>query len=153
MVWGAIKNAIGLGSSDSDKDDGRPTRLPPYFPVEPKGCEKHSQKLFHCLSNDATNKIRDMERVGLHRPYFNDIDAQPTDPKAAEMVAKDPTNPEYPKARDNPLDECKTFIYNYKKCCDRNLRQKRNAILAETVRVQDEYRYQGPTGATTSSEE
>ena len=144
MVWGAIKNAIGFGSSAGDELDDGPTRLPQYFPIEPKGCEKHSQKLFNCLSNDATDKVRDMERVGVYKSYFNDVDTQPVDPKAAKAVALDPTNTEYPQHGDNPLDECKTFIVNYRKCCNRNLKQKRNQLLQETVRVQEEYRYQGP---------
>jgi hypothetical protein len=122
-----------------------PTRLPEYFPVEPKGCEKHAQKLFSCLANEATDKIRDMERVGFHKAYFPDVSVQPIDPQAAEAVAKDPDNPEYPKPSDNPLDECKTFIAYYKQCCDRKLKQKKNWILTEAVRVQEEYRYKGPS--------
>lgn len=125
-----------------------PTRLPPYFPVEPKGCERQAQKLFKCLSNEATDKLRDMERVGFHKSYFSDVEATPVDPKAAEAVAQNPDNPEFPKAGDNPLDECKLFIAKYRQCCDRNLGQKRNQLLRETVRVQEEYRYQGPPSST-----
>ena len=51
MVLGAVKNALGLG--EPTLPDG-PTRLPDYFPVEPRGCEKHAQKLFSCLANEAT---------------------------------------------------------------------------------------------------
>jgi len=148
MVWGAIKNVMGFGPFASDDVDDGPTRLPQFFPLEPKGCEKHAQKLFHCLSNEATDKIRDMERVGVYKSYFNDVDAHPTDHKAAEAVEQDPNNEEYPKVSDNPLDECKTFIAKYRKCCDRNLKQKRNELLRETVRVQEEYRYQGPAAST-----
>ncbi|KAG7345798.1 hypothetical protein IV203_033329 [Nitzschia inconspicua] len=160
MVWNTLKNAIGLGGEPTlDDDDGQPTRLPQYFPVEPKGCEKHSQNLFQCLANEATAKARDMERVGYHRPYFHDVTPVPTDPKAAEAVAADPTNPDYPKPNDNPLDECKKLIAYYKHCCDRKLKLKKNWILTESVRVQEEYRYQGPekdnvtaaTAATTAS--
>lgn len=140
MVWGAIKNAVGLG--EPTLPDG-PTHLPYYFPVEPKGCEKHAQKLFNCLSNEATSKARDMERAGLHKPYFSDVPAKPTDEQAAQAVAENPDNPELPKEGDNPLDECRTFIAYYKQCCDRKLKQKRNWILTEHVRVQDEYRYTG----------
>mmetsp|Transcript_24984 Transcript_24984/g.54778 ORF Transcript_24984/g.54778 Transcript_24984/m.54778 type:complete len:151 (-) Transcript_24984:277-729(-) len=148
MVWGRIKNAIGLGDPLDSLPDG-PTRLPDYFPLEPKGCEKQSQKLFKCLSGEATDKARDMERVGFHKSYFPDVKVGPMDPKAAEAVAQDPENPDFPKAGDNPLDECRMFIANYMKCSDRALGQKRNRLLQETVRVQDEYRYQGPTTSNT----
>lgn len=140
MVWGAIKNVLGL--SEPTLPEG-PTQLPSYFPVEPKGCEKHAQQLFNCLTNEATAKAREMERVGLYKPYFADVDARPKDPQAAQAVADDPTNPEFPKPGDNPLDECRTFIAHYRQCCDKKLKQKKNWILTEHVRVQEEYRYQG----------
>jgi hypothetical protein len=142
MVWGAIKNAVGL--SEPTLPDG-PTRLPDYFPVEPRGCEKHAQSLFACLAEEATNKARDMERAGLHKSYFSDVKAKALDPKAAEAVAKDQDNPEFPKAGDNPLDECRKFVAYYKHCCDKQLKKKKNWILTESVRVQEEYRYKGPT--------
>ena len=142
MVLGAIKNAIGLG--EPTLPDG-PTRLPDYFPVEPKGCEKHSQNLFNCLANEATAKARDMERAGLHKSYFPDVTAQPTDAKAAQAVAEDPNNPALPKAGENPLDECRKFVAYYQRCCDRQLPKKKNMILKEHVRVQEEYRYKGPS--------
>lgn len=141
MVLGAVKNALGLG--EPTLPDG-PTRLPDYFPVEPRGCEKHAQKLFSCLANEATVKARDMERAGLHKSYFPDVTATPLDEKAALAVQQDPNNPQFPKKGDNPLDECKTFIAYYKRCCDRQLKKKKNWILTEHVRVQDEYRYKGP---------
>lgn len=149
MVWNALKNAVGLGEPTLNNEDGQPTRLPPYFPVEPKGCEKHAQNLFQCLSNEATAKARDMERVGYQKSYFADVNAAvvPTDPAAAEAVAADPNNPEFPQPNDNPLDECKTFIAYYQRCCDRKLKQKKNWILTESVRVQEEYRYKGPETA------
>jgi hypothetical protein len=142
MVWGSIKNALGMG--EPTLPDG-PTRLPEYFPVEPKGCETHAQKLFSCLANEATDKARDMERVGYQKSYFWDVSVHPVDPQAAQAVAKDPKNPEYPKPDDNPLDECKTFIAYYQQCCDRKLKQNKNCILTESVRVQEEYRYKGPS--------
>ena len=91
MVWGTIKNALGMG--EPTLPDG-PTRLPEYFPVEPKGCEKHAQKLFSCLANEATDKARDMERVGYHKSYFPDVSVHPVDPQAAQAVADDPNNPD-----------------------------------------------------------
>jgi hypothetical protein len=166
MVWGAITRTLGFGGSVSDDSNslhsGGPTRLPDYFPVEPKGCEKPSQLLFNCLANEATEKQRDLERVGFHRPYFVDngsgvgdddtvVEVQPTDPVAAKAVRDDPTNPNYPKPDDNPLDECSKFIAQYQKCCDRALKKKTNWILTETVRVQEEYRYSGPASSTTPS--
>lgn len=44
-----------------------PTRLPEYFPVEPKGCEKPSQALFACLANEATAKARVWKRRACTR--------------------------------------------------------------------------------------
>lgn len=148
MVWGTIKSAIGL--AEPTLPDG-PTRLPSYFPVEPRGCEKHAQALFTCLAEDATNKARDMERVGLHKSYFSDVTSKPVDPKAAEAVANEPNNENFPKAGDNPLDECRKFVAYYKQCCDKQLKKKKNWILTETVRVQEEYRYKGPDSTDQST--
>ena len=150
MVWNALKNMVGLGDPLANEPDG-PTRLPHFFPVEPKGCEKHSKKLFNCINNEATEKLRDMERVGFHKSYFDDVEVIPADQKAAETVLQNPENPEFPSVGDNPLDECKLFIVNYRRCCERALRQKRNQILQETVRVQEEYRYQGQTESVEGS--
>lgn len=141
MVWKIIKNSIGLGEPELPEG---PTKLPSYFPVEPKGCEKHSQKLFNCLANEATAKARDMERAGLHKSYFADVEAKATDEAAAAAVGKDPTNREFPQKGDNPLDECRTFLAYYQRCCDRQLKKKKNFILLDHVRVQEEYRYKGP---------
>lgn len=140
MVWGALKNAIGLG--EPTLPDG-PTKLPQYFPVEPQGCEKHAQSLFNCLANEATTKARQMEEAGVHKPYFSDVQPDATKSKSTQVTVDDPSNPEVPKAGDNPLDECRTFIAYYKRCCDRKLKQKKNWILTEHVRVQEEYRYKG----------
>jgi hypothetical protein len=149
MVWGKVKSLLGL--SEPTLPDG-PTRLPDYFPVEPKGCEKHAQLLFACLANEATEKARDMERLGLHQSYFSDVQVKPVDPKAVEAVAA--TNEDssvdaaaallFPKAGDNPLDECRKLVAYYQHCCDKKLKRKENLILTEHVRVQDEYRYKGP---------
>eukprot|EP00529_Nitzschia_sp_RCC80_P035728 CAMPEP_0113462858 /NCGR_PEP_ID=MMETSP0014_2-20120614/12332_1 /TAXON_ID=2857 /ORGANISM="Nitzschia sp." /LENGTH=185 /DNA_ID=CAMNT_0000354781 /DNA_START=1024 /DNA_END=1581 /DNA_ORIENTATION=+ /assembly_acc=CAM_ASM_000159 len=168
MVFGFITRTLGFegdGNSSAGTTNDGPTRLPDYFPVEPKGCEKPSQSLFNCLANEATDKQRDLERVGFHRPYFaNDADAdaddhvqdhvqqaEPTDPVAAKAVRDDPTNPNYPKPTDNPLDECSKFINQYRKCCDRALKRKQNWILTEAVRVQEEYRYSGPASSASAS--
>jgi hypothetical protein len=142
MVWGAIKSAIGMGGPTPP--DG-PTELPQYFPVEPRGCERQSQNLFKCLATEATDKARDMERVGLHRSYFRDVPTRPGDPVAAQAVAEDPDNPDFPKRGDNPLDECRALITHYRQCCDRKLKERKNWMLTESVRVQDEYRYKGPS--------
>eukprot|EP00980_Cylindrotheca_fusiformis_P011333 scaffold2619_cov129-Cylindrotheca_fusiformis.AAC.11 len=140
MVWNSIKNAVGFGEPTLPEG---PTKLPDYFPVQPSGCEKPAENLFSCLANEATKKARDMERSGLHESYFADVKVHPTDEKAAAAVAEDPDNPDFPKKGDNPLDECRTFVAYYKRCCDRQLRKKKNLILLEHVRVQDEYRYNG----------
>jgi hypothetical protein len=117
-----------------------PTRLPSYFPVEPKGCEKHSQKLFQCISNEATTKVREMEKAGIHKSYFADVKVTPGDENAARLVAEG-NDPSLPKPGDNPLDECRSLIAYYQQCCDRELKKKRNWILTEPYRVQEEYRY------------
>ena len=51
-----------------------------------------------------------------------------------------------PSPNDNPLDECRTLIAYYKRCCDRELKKKKNWILTEPYRVQEEYRYQKSAG-------
>eukprot|EP00934_Nitzschia_sp_Nitz4_P004616 Nitzschia sp. Nitz4//scaffold122_size67431//57983//60126//NITZ4_006096-RA/size67431-processed-gene-0.49-mRNA-1//-1//CDS//3329534436//4606//frame0 len=142
-----LKKSVKEAADCRQRIQDGPTQLPQYFPVEPKGCEKQAQSLFECLANEATNKAREMERAGVYQPYFSDVKARALDKKAAEAVAEDPSNPAFPKAGDNPLDECRNLVAHYKQCCDRKLKQKRNWILTEHVRVQEEYRYKGPGAA------
>lgn len=126
-----------------------PSVLPDYFPVQPKGCEKHAEKLFTCLATDATAKARDMEAAGLYKSYYPDVEARPVDEDAArkvEEIAKSgESSGSLPQAGDNPLDECRDFIAYYKRCCDRELKKKKNWILTEPYRVQEEYRYEKPS--------
>jgi len=144
MVWGRIVDAV----STPKLPEGEPTRLPQYFPVEPRGCERHAQKLFACLAKEATDKARDMEKAGLLTSYFDDVKFKATDEKAAALVAsgESKTNPDLPQAGQNPLDECRTHIAYYKRCCDRELKKKKNWILTEPYRVQEEYRYSKTQG-------
>ena len=136
------------------KLEGR-SQLPEYFPVEPAGCEKHAQTLFACLANEATAKARDMEKAGLHKSYYPDVTPRAADEAAAQAVkdaalqnqngGDDSTEKKVdalPTVNDNPLDECRDAIAYYKRCCDRELKKKKNWILTEPYRVQEEYRYQ-----------
>jgi hypothetical protein len=132
-----------LGRSEPKLPEGT-TRLPDYFPVEPKGCEKVSQELFTCVTITATNKARDMEKAGVHTSYFPDVPIQIKDPHAAEVAASS-DDPTLPKAGDNPLDECRSQIAYYRQCCDRELKKKKNWMLTEPYRVQEEYRYTNNT--------
>jgi len=152
MVFGRIRDVI----QGKPKLDG-PSVLPNYFPVEPRGCEKHADRLFKCLSNEATIKARDMEKAGLHKPYYDDVTPTAVDPDAAKKVQELAKNnndasslpdgvESLPKAGDNPLDECRDLIAYYKRCCDRELKKKHNWILTEPYRVQEEYRYQSYQG-------
>mmetsp|Transcript_16355 Transcript_16355/g.22791 ORF Transcript_16355/g.22791 Transcript_16355/m.22791 type:complete len:151 (-) Transcript_16355:243-695(-) len=144
MVWGRIRDAI----SGTPKLEGE-AQLPDYFPVEPRGCERHAEKLFTCLAEEATAKARDMEKAHLHKSYYTgevvDASATSADQKNSTDISMldDQTKKErgLPTANDNPLDECRTFIAYYKRCCDRELKKKQNWILTEPYRVQEEYRY------------
>ena len=81
MVFGKIRDAF----AGKPKLDG-PSVLPDYFPVEPRGCEKHAGNLFKCLANEATAKARDMEKAGLHKSYYPDVEVKPVDQDAAQTV-------------------------------------------------------------------
>ena len=81
-----------------------------------------------------------MEKAGLHKSYFEDVVVKPADEKAAQLVAES-NDPNLPKPGDNPLDECRKAIALYQRCCDRELKKKKNWILTEPYRVQEEYRY------------
>jgi hypothetical protein len=130
-----------------------PIKLPDYFPVEPKGCETQAQTLFACLADEATQKARDLEKAGLQKSYFDDVQLQPEDERAAKLVAEEgDSNPSLPKAGDNPLNECRSSIAYYRRCCDRALKQRKNWILTEPYRVQEEYRYQGDAKVKTLEE-
>jgi hypothetical protein len=141
MVWGRIFDWLG---GEPKLPAGQPTRLPSYFPVEPKGCEAHAQKLFSCLANEATAKARDMEKAGLHKSYFPDVTVRPGDENAAKLIAEansEDLDPSLPRLGENPLDQCRSQIAYYQRCCDRELRKRKNWILTEPYRVQEEYRY------------
>ncbi|KAL7455496.1 hypothetical protein ACHAWC_007046, partial [Mediolabrus comicus] len=71
MVWNRIRDAL----SGPPTLEG-PSVLPSYFPVEPAGCEKHAQKLFACLANEATVKARDMEKMGYGKSYYEDVEKE-----------------------------------------------------------------------------
>ena len=151
MVLGI--NTIRDALSGAPKLEGE-SKLPNYFPVEPKGCEKHSARLFECLAGPATEKAREMEKAGLHKSWYPDVTPNPGDEKAARLVREQEEKggaaatsgsgeqQRLPTKNDNPLDECRTFIAYYKRCCDRELKKKHNWILTEPYRVQEEYRYQ-----------
>lgn len=149
MVWGRIVDLV----STPKLPEGEPTRLPQYFPVEPRGCERHTQKLFACLANEATEKARDMEKAGLLKSYFPGVEMKATDENAAKLVASGTDDPDLPKAGDNPLDQCRTHIAYYKRCCDRELKKKKNWLLTEPYRVQEEYRYSQTQGAIKKEED
>lgn len=140
MVFGRIRNAI-IGPPTLSG----PTILPDYFPVTPAGCDKHADKLFTCLSTTATEKARDMEKAGYSKSYYPDVRAEQekerSDAPGDAIKNKDVDLSAMPSPDDNPLDECRTFIAYYKRCCDRELKKKKNWLLTEPYRVQEEYRY------------
>lgn len=125
-----------------------PTKLPSYFPVEPKGCEHVSQKLFSCVTHEATAKARDLEKAGFHTSYFADVQPVAADARFAKVALENrggkDDDAELPKPGENPLDQCRSQIAYYRQCCDRELKKKKNWLLTEPYRVQEEYRY-GPT--------
>jgi hypothetical protein len=42
----------------------------------------------------------------------------------------------------DPINECcRSYVQQYKSCCDKQLKKRSNWMLTETYRVQDEYRY------------
>lgn len=145
MVFYRVLDAV---RGEPKLPDG-PTKLPEYFPVEPKGCESYAQKLFACLADDATAKARDMEKAGFHKSYFPDVKVKAEDEEAAKLAA---TDPNLPKPGDNPLDECRSQIAYYQRCCDRELRKRKNWILTEPYRVQEEYRYSENKAGDPSSD-
>ncbi|KAL7484762.1 hypothetical protein ACHAW6_010384 [Cyclotella cf. meneghiniana] len=132
-----------------------PTVLPPYFPVTPAGCEKHAERLFTCIATTATEKARDMEKAGYAKSYYPDIrEKQERETKEQNVPVpspvlegrKDVDTAALPSPNDNPLDQCRTFVAYYKRCCDRELKKKKNWILTEPYRVQEEYRYKKTEG-------
>ena len=131
-----------FGSTEPKLPEGK-TRLPDYFPVEPKGCERVSQELFTCITDRAAASARDMEKAGFHTSYFPDVPVRVKDPHAAAIAAEDPS---LPKPGDNPLDVCRREIAYYQQCCERELKKKKNWILTEPYRVQEEYRYENAGG-------
>ena len=146
MVFNRIRDAL----SGTPTLEGE-SKLPDYFPVEPSGCEKHAQRLFECLAKDATDKARDIEKAGFAKSYYPDLEAERLkklkvneEKKPAVVDTKnviDDKTQQLPSPNDNPLDECRTLIAYYKRCCDRELKKKKNWILTEPYRVQEEYRY------------
>lgn len=126
MVFGRIRDYI---QGEPTLPPG-PIRLPDYFPVEPIGCEKKTQALFQCLSTDATQKQRELEKSGKYRMYDEN------EKKNVEPVVGGAHNPDL-----DPLEPCRSLVAHYKRCCDRELKRRKNWRLTETYRVQEEYRY------------
>ena len=106
-----------------------------------------------------------MEKAGYAKSYYPTVEAERLknlsskdgDTKkeggSATVLAVDSnkakadgTSNKLPSPNDNPLDECRTLIAYYKRCCDRELKKKKNWILTEPYRVQEEYRYQKSAG-------
>ena len=89
-----------------------------------------------------------MEKMGYGKSYYADIEKervarlQQEQKDAAKIDDKaDIDRSKLPSPDDNPLDECRLAIAYYKRCCDRELKKKKNWILTEPYRVQEEYRY------------
>ena len=96
-----------------------------------------------------------MEKMGYGKSYYEDVEKerlaklqqQQQDNDTAknkndeQQKVADIDKSKLPSPNDNPLDECRTLIAYYKRCCDRELKKKKNWILNEPYRVQEEYRY------------
>ena len=100
-----------------------------------------------------------MEKMGYGKSYYEDVEKervarlqqQPKkddDTTAATKIEDkaDIDKSKLPSPNDNPLDECRLAIAYYKRCCDRELKKKKNWILTEPYRVQEEYRYKSKSG-------
>ncbi len=91
-----------------------------------------------------------MEKMGYAKSYYPEVETERLkklksgvggDAAEKALQGKDVDASKLPKPDDNPLDECRAFIAYYKRCCDRELKKKKNWILTEPYRVQEEYRY------------
>ena len=100
-----------------------------------------------------------MEKMGYAKSYYPEVEERRLNKLKEQEVegqqalasasagggavekGKDVDVSQLPSPNDNPLDECRTFIAYYKRCCDRELKKKKNWILTEPYRVQEEYRY------------
>mmetsp|Transcript_41425 Transcript_41425/g.48300 ORF Transcript_41425/g.48300 Transcript_41425/m.48300 type:complete len:143 (+) Transcript_41425:79-507(+) len=131
----ALKGLFGL--KDEVLPPG-PTKLPPYFPVVPKGCEAKSDELFNCISGAGTSKLRMMEKEGTSTSYYD---------KKPEIVVNETSVGVKGEAGQqnvdthDALEPCREFLVKYQTCCKRELKKKKNWILTEPYRVQEEYRY------------
>lgn len=76
-----------------------------------------ADQLFKCIAGDATDKLRSWEE-------------EPT--TSNEEISIDPVS-----------ECCRTYVQQYKSCCDKQLKKRSNWLLTESYRVQDEYRYEG----------
>lgn len=97
-----------------------------------------------------------MEKMGYGKSYYEDVEKervaslkQQEDGSTAAAKISDSADidkSKLPSPDDNPLDECRLAIAYYKRCCDRELKKKKNWILTEPYRVQEEYRYKSKSG-------
>lgn len=92
-----------------------------------------------------------MEKAGYSKSYYPDVRARQEkerDAGASSGVGegRDVDASALPSPDDNPLDECRMFVAYYKRCCDRELKKKKNWLLTEPYRVQEEYRYKKKDG-------
>ena len=82
-----------------------------------------------------------MEKAGCWRSYYPDVDANRLKRPKVGDTDKAGVKKSFPSPEGNPLDECRMLIAYYKRCCDRELQKKKNWMLTEPYRVQEEYRY------------
>lgn len=101
-----------------------------------------------------------MEKMGYGKSYYEDVEKakksqqqqqQEDNGNTTTAATKISDNADIDKSKlpspnDNPLDECRLAIAYYKRCCDRELKKKKNWILTEPYRVQEEYRYKSKSG-------
>ena len=138
MVFGRIRDLI---QGEPTLPPG-PIHLPEYFPVEPIGCEKKAQALFKCINSEATQKHRELEKKGLDLAHYQLRERSENESKEEQKIVTTPVNNDLLNtSEDDPLEPCRSLIAHYKRCCDRELKRKRNWKLTEPFRVQDEYRY------------
>ena len=146
MVLGIGRLIKYVKGDDDELLNESPIKLPDYFPAEPMGCQRNVEALFQCLANEATDAIRDMEKNGIRKAgrYYPDTTSN-INKEASTSSTSISSND-----NDDPLEPCRLLVYQYKKCCNKQLKKKHNQHLMETYRVQEEYRYDEVSKKETS---
>ena len=120
VIGRLIKHVKG---DDDELLNESPIKLPDYFLAEPMGCQRNVKRLFQCLTNEATDTIRDVDKNRIRKAGRYYPDTTPNSNKEESTPSKSISSND----NDDPLEPCRLLVHQHNKFVRSNLR--RNIII------------------------